>query len=568
MEQSLNRMVSLNGRNYHVWKGKMEDLLYVKRWHLPVFGENKPDNMSDADWALEHKVVCGFIRQFVDDNVLNHISKESHARTLWNKLESLYARKTGNNKMYLIKQFMSLKYKDGQSMSDHLNEFQGVIDQLSAMNVKFEDELQGLWLLGTLPDSWETFRMSLSNSAPDGIVTIEFAKSGVLNEEMRRKSQGSASHCEALITESRGRSQSRGPKGKSKNRSKSRSWQKNVECHHCGKMGHIKKNCFKLKREKKNGSDSNEKKDHNQDDRVAAVTEELVIVCYDNNVNFACNETSWVIDSGASLHITSKKEFFTSYTPGNFGTLKMGNDGLAEVVGVGDVCLEVSNGTRLVLRDVRHVPDIRLNLISTGKLDDEGFCNTFDNGQWKLTKGSLVVARGKKESSLYLMHAKIFKGICNAVEDENVVELWHKRLSHMSEKGMGLLAKKNLLSGVKSAKLEKCVHCLAGKQRRVSFKSRPPSKKSDLLELVHSDVCGPIKPLTLGGAAYFVTFIDDHSRKLWVYFLKTKDQVLNVFKQFQVSVERQTGKKLKCIRSDNGGEYIGPFDEYCRQQGI
>ena len=142
---------------------------------------------------------------------------------------------------------------------------------------------------------------------------------------------------------------------------------------------------------------------------------------------------------------------------------------------MGDVCLEVSNGTMPVLRDVRHVPDIRLNLISTRKLYDEGFCNTFDNGQWKLTKGSLVVARGKKESSLYLMQAKIFKGICNAVEDENVVELWHKRLSHMSEKGMGLLAKKNLLSGVKSANLEKCVHCLVRKQRRVSFKSCPPS---------------------------------------------------------------------------------------------
>lgn len=216
-------MVSLNGRNYHVWNGKMEDLLYVKRWHLPVFDDDKPANMTDVDWALEHKVVCGFIRQFVDDTVLNHISKESHARTLWNKLESLYARKISNNKMYLIKQFMSLKYKNGQSMSDHLNEFQGVIDQLSAMNVKFEDELQGLWLLGTLPNSWETFRMSLSNSTPDGIVTMEFAKSGVLNVEMRRKSQGSSSHSEALITESRGRSQSRGPKGKNKNRSKSRS---------------------------------------------------------------------------------------------------------------------------------------------------------------------------------------------------------------------------------------------------------------------------------------------------------------------------------------------------------
>ena len=84
------------------------------------------------------------------------------------------------------------------------------------------------------------------------------------------------------------------------------------------------------------------------------------------------------------------------------------------------------------------------------------------------------------------------------------------------------------------------------------------------MELVHSDVCGTIKVRSYGGALYFVTFIDDCSRKLWVYYtLKSKDQVFEVFKQFQASVERETGKKLKCIRIDNGGEYIGPFHEYC-----
>jgi len=86
--------------------------------------------------------------------------------------------------------------------------------------------------------------------------------------------------------------------------------------------------------------------------------------------------------------------------------------------------------------------------------------------------------------------------------------------------------------------------------------------------LVHSDVCSPLKENSFSGAAYFVTFIDDHSRKLWAYSLKTKNEVLEKFKQFQVMVERQTRKKLKCIRSDNGGEYHGPFDEYCEQQGI
>ena len=73
---------------------------------------------------------------------------------------------------------------------------------------------------------------------------------------------------------------------------------------------------------------------------------------------------------------------------------------------------------------------------------------------------------------------------------------------------------------------------------------------------------------SFGGALYFVTFIDDYSRKLWVYPLKSKDQVLEKFKEFHASVERQSGKKLKCIRTDNGGEYCGPFDIYCKQHGI
>jgi len=77
-----------------------------------------------------------------------------------------------------------------------------------------------------------------------------------------------------------------------------------------------------------------------------------------------------------------------------------------------------------------------------------------------------------------------------------------------------------------------------------------------------------VRTKTFGGGLYFVTFIDDHSRKLWIYVLKTKDQVLGVFKQFQASVERETVKKLKCVRTDNGGEYCELFDEYCRQQGI
>ena len=95
---------------------------------------------------------------------------------------------------------MTFKYQDGTPLADHWNTFQGIMNQLSAMGIKFDEEVQGLLLLGSLPDTWETFRTSLSNSAPDGVMSMDLAKSGILNEEMRRRSQTSSSQSEVLYS--------------------------------------------------------------------------------------------------------------------------------------------------------------------------------------------------------------------------------------------------------------------------------------------------------------------------------------------------------------------------------
>ena len=84
----------------------------------------------------------------------------------------------------------------------------------------------------------------------------------------------------------------------------------------------------------------------------------------------------------------------------------------------------------------------------------------------------------------------------------------------MSEKGMAVLAKKNVLFGFKNAYLQKCTHCFAGKQHRVSFKSHPPSRILKIFDLVKSNICGPMKIVKLWRPVYCITFINDHSRKL------------------------------------------------------
>lgn len=151
---------------------------------------------------------------------------------------------------------------------------------------------------------------------------MDSAKSSVLNEEMRRKPQGSSSS-DVLITSSIGRNKTRGSQNKEQNRSKSRGRLKDIECYHCGMKGHTKMFCRKLKRKNKNKEET--KEDGNENCLATVTTEDLIIVLDTDMINIVCDESSWVVDTGAASHVTSRKDFFFLYTPGDFGTLSMGN---------------------------------------------------------------------------------------------------------------------------------------------------------------------------------------------------------------------------------------------------
>jgi len=132
------------------------------------------------------------------------------------------------------------------------------------------------------------------------------------------------------------------------------------------------------------------------------------------SANLVDSLISWVIDSHISFHITSRRDLFTSYTPGDFGSVKMAHEGVARCrIGVGQVCLEMSNGSRLILK---HVPDVQVNLLFIGKLCNENYDSSFLGDSWKLTKGSMVVGRGTKHSTLYITQAKIVKDVFHAAE--------------------------------------------------------------------------------------------------------------------------------------------------------
>lgn len=110
---------------------------------------------------------------------------------------------------------------------------------------------------------------------------------------------------------------------------------------------------------------------------------------------------------------------------GYFGTVKIGNHITSKIIGIREVTLIIINDNKLVLKEVRHVLEMRLNLISAGKLDDLGMINSSGGGRWNLSKGSMTHVRGKHEGSLNIMQGKINKGETN-VSQEATKELWHK----------------------------------------------------------------------------------------------------------------------------------------------
>ena len=115
-----------------------------------------------------------------------------------------------------------------------------------------------------------------------------------------------------------------------------------------------------------------------------------------------------------------------------------------------------------------------------------------------------------------------------------------------------------------------CRGCALGKYTKTAFPSSD-STLEGVLQLIHSNLCGPMSSASLTGYEYYITFIDDFSRKTWIYFLRSKrsEEVLLRFQEFTALVENQTGNKIKVLKSNNGGEYTSKaFDKFCRREGI
>ncbi|CAL2268329.1 unnamed protein product [Prunus armeniaca] len=282
----------------------------------------------------------------------------------------------------------------------------------------------------------------------------------------------------------------------------------------------------------------------------------------------------WYLDSGCSNHMTGKEDLLVDIDKTVIAKVAMGTGQLVDVTRKGSIVVETKEGRRYI-KEVMLVPGLKENLLSVGQMIEHGYHLVFGNQKAEIyddSSYSNLVAKvpmiGNRSFPLKLeaeMHIAYKENVCQSSI------IWHRRLGHVNMDSLQLMQKQDMVIGLPEITSKKgvCEGCVLGKQCREAFPKETTTKASTPLELIHSDVCGPMQTTTKAGNCYFLTFIDDCTRMCWVYFLRHKSDVFHVSKKFKATVELQSGYKVKKLRSDRGGEYTSnEFNRFCDEMGM
>ena len=261
----------------------------------------------------------------------------------------------------------------------------------------------------------------------------------------------------------------------------------------------------------------------------------------------------------------------------------LGDDSIISAVGEGKVRLATESGKFLALKKVAYVPELTKNLLSVPAMPQMEAEVRFDKDKCVVVKG------GEHHTIGHSVGGKLYCVSVPPPDSANFTsvipamskDIWHCRFGHLNGTDVDKLVKSNMVVGMKmaagksgDADTEKCEGCALGKMAKTSFPKKSLNRARKPLEIVHTDLCGPMQVPSHGGSRYVLTFTDDYSRYTTVYFLQYKSDTLNKFKDYISLMENTSGHKvrklnIKTLRSDNGGEYTSnEFERFCADKGI
>ena len=504
----------------------------------------------------------------IDPSVLYIVGDTEDPAVCWERLKQHFDRRTLSSKLFLKKKFFRAKMEAGESLNVHLRKMKELTDQLAAIDSKITDEDQVVTLLGSLPERFNTIVTALEARADAESLTLEAVHQALINQELKHnEANGAKRDGDKGTALAAGKFPPKMGKRPHAHERPQAHGKFRGKCFGCQKFaGHVKKDCPVLKAGHSSSGDN-----------VGAVAPEEDAQAADHYMLGVPTDSAkfgnWILDSGASRHMTNNREHMVDFIElRERQTVRVGDGKVLEATGIGRVRGKTSRGCEVTLNDVLFVPDLAFNLMSVSSLVSKGCKVTFNGNCARVVVNGRCIGEAVRESDkLYHFDLETIETCYAGVSKGDHAKLWHRRMAHLNESALRTLP--GLVEGItdqeKVMQLDFCEPCAMGKASRLPFPKASETRANRCGEIVHTDVCGPMSVESLGGSKYFVTFIDDHSRYCEVHFLKRKSDVLEKFKAFDLACENKWGTRIKCIRSDCGGEYTGnKFEEYRKSRGI
>jgi len=458
----------------------------------------------------------------VNEEYSGHVNHCTTAHEAWKILKDLYQNSSSMRESELRERLAKTRKKHDQTIDQYMNGIVSIVDELRQVNVDLSEEEVSHAILDGLPDNYHMVVLTLKHYH-EKLTLARVRLSLCYEETYQRKAR-------AFVTQEA--EDNYPPPAVQHN--------KGPRCQFCHKPGHTLSNCNRFKAAYPPKGPPNNNRMDNMMSLMASAGQ-----AHGND------NPAWIIDSGASWHMTGEKGYLdVSTAEPNSMTIQIA-DGTylkSELVGEVNLHLNDKQDTIVTLKKVLYVPGLTANLLSVTCMTKNGATVSFENGKCTIKQGQQTLKARLDSKENYCLAA--------------TAKIWHQRMGHIHSERIKQL-------GLPHQMKEPCEPCIENKQSATKFKTKEYEYKP--LDLLYMDVVGPVHPETPAGQRYFLSVLDQSTKTSLIYLMSSKGSTGKYVRLAINTLEQKAANsaKVKAIRTDLGQEFLGnKLADFLSERGI